>query len=64
MAKKQSFSDETGRKTEVNIKHHIKLIRSGRSDKTGALRFNEEIVQIPDGKNVESVVKELLAKKA
>ena len=64
MAKKQSFSDKTGRKTEVNIKNHIKLIRSGRSDKTGALRFNEEMVHIPDGKSAAGVVKELLAKQA
>ena len=62
MAKKQTFSDKTGHKTAV--KNHIKLIRSGRSDKTGALRFNEEMVHIPDGKSVTSVVKELLAKKA
>ena len=64
MAKKQSFSDKTGRKTEVKIKNHIKLIRSGRSDKTGALRFNEEMVQIPEDKSAEGVVKELLAQKA
>ena len=64
MAKKQSFSDKTGRKTAVEIRNHIKLIRSGRSDKTGALRFNEEMVQIPDGKSADGVVKELLAKKA
>ena len=61
MAKKQSFSDKIGRKTEV--KNHIKLIRSGWSDKTGALRFNEEMVHIPDGKSADAVVKELLAKK-
>tara|TARA_B100001971_G_C17699757_1_gene291114 strand:- start:29 stop:217 length:189 start_codon:yes stop_codon:yes gene_type:complete len=61
MAKKQSFSDKIGRKTEV--KNHIKLIRSGWSEKTGALRFNEEMVQIPDGKSADAVVKELLAKK-
>ena len=64
MAKKQSFSDKTGRKTEDGVKNYIKLIRSGRSDKTGALRFNEEMVQIPDGKSADGVVKELLAKKA
>ena len=63
MAKKQSFSDKTGRNTDSKI-NHIKLIRSGRSDKTGALRFNEEMVQIPDGKSADGVVKELLAKKA
>jgi hypothetical protein len=62
MAKKQTFSDKTGHKDEG--KNHIKLIRSGRSDKTGALRFNEEMVQIPDGNSADGVVKELLAKKA
>ena len=62
MAKKQSFSDKTGQKTAT--KNHIKLIRSRRSDKTGALRFNEEMVQIPDGKSADGVVKELLVKKA
>ena len=62
MAKKQSFSDKIEHKTAKN--NHIKLIRSGRSNKTGALRFNEEMVQIPDDKSADGVVKELLAKKA
>ena len=61
MAKKQSFSDKTGHKSAVN--KYIKLIRSDRSIKTGAFRFNEEMVQIPDGKSADAVVKELLAKK-
>ena len=62
MAKKQSFGDKVGKKDE--IQNHIKLIRSSRSEKTGALRFNEEMIQIPDGKNTDAVVKELLADKA
>ncbi len=62
MSKKQSFGDKVGR--EVAIKNYIKLIRSSRSEKTGALRFNEEMIQIPDGKNTDAVVKELLADKA
>ena len=62
MAKKQSFGDKVGKKDELT--NHIKLIRSSRSDKTGALRFNEEMIQIPDGKNADAVVKELLASKA
>ena len=61
MAKKQSFGDKVDKKDE--IKNYIKLIRSGRSEKTGALRFNEEMIQIPDGKNADAVVKELLANK-
>ena len=62
MAKKQSFSDKIGHKNADN-KHHIKLIRSGRSKKTGAFRFNEEMIQIPDGKSADAVVQELLANK-
>ena len=62
MAKKQTFGDKVGRKDE--IKNYIKLIRSSRSEKTGALRFNEEMIQIPSVKNVDAVVKELLADKA
>ena len=61
MAKKQSFSDKTEDKSGIN--NYIKLIRSGRSIKTGALRFNEEMVQIPDGKSADGVVKEILAEK-
>ena len=62
MAKKQSFGDKVGKKDE--IKNYIKLIRSSRSEKTGALRFNEEMIKISDGKNADAVVKELLADKA
>ena len=61
MAKKQSFGDKVGKKDEV--KNYIKLIRSSRSEKTGALRFNEEMIKISDGKNADAVVKELLSDK-
>mgnify|MGYP000901325437 CR=1 FL=1 len=44
------------------LKNHIKLIRSGKSKKTGALRFYEEMIRIPEGKNADSVVKDLLSK--
>ena len=61
MAKKQSFGDKVDGKDAAKI--HIKLIRSGRSEKTGALRFNEEMIQIPDGKNADAIVNELLSDK-
>ena len=62
MAKKQSFGDKTG-KTKKTGKSCIKLIRSERSSKTGALRFFDDMVQIPEGKSAEGVVKELLINK-
>ena len=61
MAKKQSFGDKVGHKAIV--KNQIKLIRSGRSEKTGALRFNEEMIQIQDGESADAVVKKLLTNK-
>ena len=60
MAKKQSFGDKVG-KLKSSSKNHIKLIRSGKSKKTGALRFYEEMVRIPDGKSADAFVKELLS---
>ena len=61
MAKSQTFGDKVGNKKSANSQ--IKLIWSGRSNKTGALRFNEEMIQVPEGKSADSVVKEILAKK-
>ena len=61
MAKKQTFGDKLAKQDAV--KNHIKLIRSDRSEKTGALRFNEEMIAIPDGKSADSVVKELIVNK-
>ena len=61
MAKKQTFGDKVGGKDASKI--YIKLIRSDRSDKTGALRFNEDIIQVPKDKSADAVVKDILSKK-
>jgi len=61
MAKKQSFSDKTGKKTAS--KNRIKLIRSVVSDKTGSIRFSEDVLPVPEGKTPEAVVKEFIASK-
>ena len=63
MAKKQSFEDKAKKNKGIG-KNHIKLIRTSRAAKSGALRFYEQIVCVPDGQNADSVVKELLANKA
>jgi len=62
MAKKQSFSDKTVQKKESK-KNMIKFIRSNISKKTNSIRFIEEMVTIPDGKSVESVLKEKISSK-
>ena len=59
MAKKQGFGDKV-EKNKRQGKNHIKLIRTGRSVKTGSLRFYEEMIHVPEGKNADGVIKELL----
>ena len=63
MAKKQTFGDKVG-KQKATSKNHLKLIRSNRDAKSGFLRFYDEMVHIPDGTSADTVVKELLSKKA
>ena len=62
MAKKQTFGDKVG-KNKASGKSHVKLIRAGRSAKSGALRFYEEIVKISDDKNADTAVKDILSSK-
>ena len=60
MAKKQTFSDKSSKKTNIN--NIIKLIRSSISSK-GAVRFSEDMLEIPEGKSPELVIKEFVASK-
>ena len=60
MAKKQTFGDKT-EKVLNKSKSVIKLVKTEKSN-SGFLRFKEEIIVIPDGKNTDSFVKELLSK--
>ena len=61
MAKKQTFSDKTNKKNDKSSL--IKLVRTGYSNKTGALKFLEEMVHIPEGNTPDAYVKDLLSKK-
>tara|TARA_B110000116_G_C16248589_1_gene321225 strand:- start:261 stop:443 length:183 start_codon:yes stop_codon:yes gene_type:complete len=60
MAKKQTFGDKTG-KSSGKSKSMIKLVKTEKS-KSGFLRFKEVMVAIPDGQNVNSVIKDLTSK--
>ena len=61
MAKKQTFSDKTSK--TGNKKNKIKLIRSFISNKTGSIRFSENMLDVPEGKTPDSVIKEFIASK-
>ena len=58
MAKKQTFENKLGK--SVNKKNQIKLIRSQFMENKQSIRFSEEIVVIPDGKSIDSYLKEIV----
>ena len=61
MAKKQTFTDKANKKYSKGNK--IKLIRSFISKSTGSVRFSEDMLEVPEGKTPDSVIKEFIASK-
>ena len=62
MAKKQSFGDKTS-KGEQNSKNRIKFIRSFISEKTGAVRFTEDMLKVSSNESPESAIKAFMKTK-
>ena len=60
MAKKQTFSDKSSKQSSV--KNKIKLIRSSISEK-GSIRFSEDMLEVPEGKTPDAVIKEFISSK-
>lgn len=56
MAKKQSFSDKVGKQGK-NEKTTIKLVKTFKGEGKDNVRFNEEMVGIPEGENIEKYLK-------
>ncbi len=57
MAKKQTFGDKSNKSKQTDIR--VKLIRTNITDKK-SISFSEEMVTIPDGKQPESVLKDVI----
>tara|TARA_B100000945_G_C20204742_1_gene513178 strand:- start:240 stop:428 length:189 start_codon:yes stop_codon:yes gene_type:complete len=62
MAKKQTFEDKVAGKGGATKKAFVKLVKTYREDKTKGLRFSEKIVAIPNGKNPNQYLSELIKK--
>tara|TARA_Y100000590_G_scaffold272757_1_gene306232 strand:- start:247 stop:429 length:183 start_codon:yes stop_codon:yes gene_type:complete len=60
MAKKQTFESKLNKKDNKSSK--VKFIRSNYLKNKQSIRFLEEMVDIPDGKNPEAFLKEHLKK--
>jgi len=61
MAKKQTFTDKANKSSSKGSR--IKLIRSFISKTTGSVRFSEDMLEVPDGKTPETVIKDFIASK-
>ncbi len=61
MAKKQTFGDKANK--QKNTKNRIKLIRSFVSEKTGSLRFTEDMLVVGDGSTPEKTIKDFIESK-
>ena len=59
MAKQQSFADKASKKKGKSLGTFVKYIKSVLSEKTGHWRFNEQIVNIKDGENLDSALKRI-----
>tara|TARA_Y100000590_G_C15033739_1_gene756153 strand:+ start:242 stop:430 length:189 start_codon:yes stop_codon:yes gene_type:complete len=62
MAKKQTFGDKLNKSGKAN-RTAIKLIRSMKSEKTGSVRFSEDMLHVPEGQSVENYIKEFIQSK-
>ena len=59
MAKKQkSFAEKASSKGEKELVH-VKYVKSVKSDKEGFWRFNESMIAMEKGQNLDSALKEL-----
>ena len=59
MAKQQSFADKATKKKQKDLSTYVKYIKSVKSDKTGYWRFNEQMIQLKDGENLDGALKRM-----
>ncbi len=61
MAKKQTFGDKTKKQSD-KAKTFLKIVRTNKAKSTGGIRFNEEMIGVPPGDNVDNYIKSYLDK--
>ena len=60
MAKKQkSFADKASGKSAEENAVMVKYVKSVKSEKTGFWRFNEQMVKLRDGENLDAALKRM-----
>ena len=59
MAKQQSFADKAAKKKKKDLSTYVKYIKSVKSEKTGYWRFNEQMIQVKEGENLDGALKRM-----
>ena len=59
MAKLQSFADKATKKKKKDLSTYVKYIKSVKSEKTGYWRFNEQMIQVKEGENLDGALKRM-----
>jgi hypothetical protein len=59
MAKQLSFAEKVAKKKKKNLSTYIKYIKSVQSEKTGYWRFNEQMIQVKEGENLDGALKRM-----
>ena len=59
MAKQQSFADKATKKKKKDLSTYVKYIKSVKSEKTGHWRFNEQMIQVKEGENLDGALKRM-----
>ena len=59
MAKQQSFADKAAKKKKKNLSTYVKYIKSVKSEKTGYWRFNEQMIEVKVGENLDGALKRM-----
>jgi len=56
MAKQQSFAEKAAKKKKKNLSTYVKYIKSVKSEKTGYWRFNEQMIEVKVGENLDGAL--------
>ena len=59
MAKQLSFAEKLAKKKKKNLSTYIKYIKSVQSDKKRYWRFNEQMIQVKEGENLDGALKRM-----
>ena len=59
MAKQQSFAEKAAKKKKKNLSNYVKYIKSVKSEKTGHWRFNEQMIEVKEGENLDGALKRI-----